>query len=149
MCTIIRAFCILPPQMKKAAHRVVPHQNEGVLARQRNLLFIARFRFLFPRYASALLLSMTLRKFIKATKKRFLFCIRSRPGFHCGNRSGSFCLLVLFQALTQSLARVLDGNLSGCQNYRAFGLTILRHLQFFSFSYPISAMTFSKFSSCK
>ena len=32
-------------------------------------------------------------------KKRFLFCIKSRPGFHCGNRGGSFCLLVFFQTL--------------------------------------------------
>ena len=85
------------------------------------MLFIARFRFLFQRYASALLLSMTLRQFIKATKKRFLFCIKNRPGFHCGNRGGSFVLLVLFQALTQSLAGILMRSLSGCQNYRALG----------------------------
>ena len=75
------------------------------------MLFIARFRFLFQRYASALLLSMTLRQFIKATKKRFLFCIKNRPGFHYGNRGGSFCLLVLFQVLTQSLAGILDSSL--------------------------------------
>ena len=43
------------------------------------MLFIARFRFLFQRYASALLLSMTLRQFIKATKKRFLVCIKTAP----------------------------------------------------------------------
>ena len=45
---------------------------------------------------------------------------KSRPGFHCGNRGGLFVLLVLFQALTQSLAGVLDRSLGGCQNYRAF-----------------------------
>ena len=90
------------------------------------MLFIARFRFLFQRYASALLLSMTLRQFIKATKKRFLFCIKNRPGFHCGNRGGSFVLLVLFQALTQSLAGILDSSLGGCQNYRALGRMIVR-----------------------
>ena len=42
---------------------------------------MALFRLLFQRYASALLLSTALRQFIKATKKRFLFCIKSRPGF--------------------------------------------------------------------
>ena len=40
---------------------------------------MALFRLLFQRYASALLLSMTLRQFIKATKKRFLFCIKTAP----------------------------------------------------------------------
>ena len=59
--------------MKKAAHRVAPHHNERVLARERNLLFTARFRLLFQRYASALLLSTALRKFIKATKNAFFF----------------------------------------------------------------------------
>lgn len=38
---------------------------------------------------------------------------KSRPGFHCGNRGGLFALFVLFQALTQSLAGVLDGSLGG------------------------------------
>ena len=47
---------------------------------------------------------------------------KNRPSFHCGNRGGSFALFVLFQALTQSLAGVLDSSLSGCQNYRAFVL---------------------------
>ena len=74
---------------------------------------------------------------------------KTAPASCYGNRGGSIALLVLFQALMQNLAGILDRSLSGCQNYRAFGLTILRHLQFFSFSYPISAMTFSKFSSCK
>lgn len=60
---------------------------------------MALFHLLFQRYASALLLSTAPRQFIKATKKRFLFCIKSRPGFHCGNRGGSFCLLVFFQTL--------------------------------------------------
>ena len=87
------------------------------------MLFIARFRFLFQRCASALLLSMTLRQFIKATKKRFLFCIKNRPGFHYGSRGGSFALFVLFQALTPLLAGILDRSLNGCQNYRAFART--------------------------
>ena len=34
-------------------------------------------------------------------------CIQNRPGFHHGNRGGSFALGVLFQALTQNLARGL------------------------------------------
>lgn len=34
-------------------------------------------------------------------------CIQNRPGFHCGNRGGSFALGALFQALTQNLARGL------------------------------------------
>jgi hypothetical protein len=32
-------------------------------------------------------------------KKTISFCIKNRPGFHCGNRGGSFCLLVFFQTL--------------------------------------------------
>ena len=39
---------------------------------------------------------------------------KNRPGFHYGNRGGSFALFVLFQALTRSLAGVLDSSLSGC-----------------------------------
>ena len=42
-----------------------------------------------------------------------------------GNRGGSIALFVLFQALTQLLAGVLDGSLSGCQNYRALGIILL------------------------
>lgn len=34
-------------------------------------------------------------------------CIQNRPGFHRGNRGGSFALGALFQALTQNLARGL------------------------------------------
>lgn len=34
-------------------------------------------------------------------------CIQNRPGFHHGNRGGSFALGALFQALTQNLARGL------------------------------------------
>ena len=47
------------------------------------------------------------------------------------------------------LRGVLDSSLGGCQNYRAFGFTIIRHLQFSSLLYFISAIIFSKFSSCK
>ena len=149
MCTIISTFSILPPQMKKAAHRAVPYQNRSSLARQRNLLFIALFCLLFQRYASAILLSTALRKFIKATKKRFLFCIKSRPGFLLRKPGRSHTLLVLSQALTQYLAGGLDRRLSGCQNYRAFGVTMIRYLLISSVFYPISATIFSKFSSCK
>lgn len=66
-----------------------------------------------------------------------------------GNRGGSLALFVLFQALTQLLAGVLNRSLGGCQSYRAFGVAMIRHLQIFSLSYPISLMIFSKFSSCK
>ena len=45
-----------------------------------------------------------------------------------GNWGGSIALLVLFQALTQNLAGVLDSSLSGCQNYRAFGVTMICYL---------------------
>lgn len=45
-----------------------------------------------------------------------------------GNRGGSLTLFVLSQALTQLLAGVLDGSLGGCQNYRAFGVTMIRYL---------------------
>ena len=121
MCTIIRTFCILSPQMKKAAHRAVPYQNRSSLARQRNLLFIALFCLLFQRYASALLLSTALRKFIKATKNGFFFCIKNRPGFLLRKPGRSYTLFVLSQALTQNLAGGLDSSLGGCQNCRAFG----------------------------
>ena len=46
---------------------------------------------------------------------------KTAPASCYRNRSGSIALLVLFQALTQNLAGVLDSSLSGCQNYRAFG----------------------------
>ena len=38
---------------------------------------------------------------------------KNRPGFHYGNRGGSFALFALHQALTQNLAGVLDSSLSG------------------------------------
>ena len=47
---------------------------------------------------------------------------KTAPASCYGNRGGSFALFVLFQALTQLLAGVLDSSLSGCQNYRAFVL---------------------------
>ena len=65
------------------------------------------------------------------------------------NRGGSIALFVLFQALTQSLAGVFNSSSGGCQNYRAFGVTMIRYLWISSVFYPISAMIFSKFSSCK
>ena len=132
MCTIISTFSILPPQMKKAAHRAVPYQNRSSLARQRNLLFIALFCLLFQRYASALLLSMTLRQFIKATKKRFLFCIKSRPGFLLRKPGRSHTLLVLSQALTQNLAGVLNrsrGRLPKLQSVRSNDDTLFVNFQ--------------------
>lgn len=39
-----------------------------------------------------------------------------------------YALFVLSQALTQLLAGVLDRSLGGCQNYRAFGVTMIRYL---------------------
>jgi ethanolamine transporter EutH len=42
------------------------------------------------------------------------------------NRGGSLALFVLFQALTQNLAGILDRSLGGCQNYRAFTTVICR-----------------------
>ena len=48
---------------------------------------------------------------------------KTAPASCYGNRGGSYTLLVLSQALTQLLAGVLDGSLSGCQNYRALGIT--------------------------
>jgi len=45
-----------------------------------------------------------------------------------GNRGGSIALLVLFQALTQNLAGILDRSLGGCQNHRAFGVTMICYL---------------------
>ena len=76
--------------------------------------------------------------------------IQKPPPASChGNRGGSLALFVLFQALTRLLAGVLDRSLSGCQNYRAFGVTVIRYLWISSVFYSISAMIFSKFSSCK
>lgn len=49
---------------------------------------------------------------------------KTAPASCYRNRSGSIALLVLFQALTQNLAGVLDSSLSGCQNYRAFATVI-------------------------
>ena len=43
-----------------------------------------------------------------------------------------YALFMLFQAFTQSLAGGLDSSLGGCQNYRALGFTIIRHLKIFS-----------------
>ena len=43
-----------------------------------------------------------------------------------GNRGGSLALSVLFQALTQLLAGRLNRSLSGCQNYRVFGIETIR-----------------------
>ena len=43
----------------------------------------------------------------------------------CGNRGGSYTLLVLSQALTQLLAGILNRRLSGCQNCRAFARTYI------------------------
>ena len=85
------------------------------------------------------------------SRKSFFLAAKSPSASCYGNRGALFALFVLVehQALTQLLAGVLDSSLSGCQNYRAFGFTIIRHLQFFSLLYFISAMIFSKFSSCK
>ena len=53
---------------------------------------------------------------------------KTAPAACYGNRGESFALFVLFQALTQNLAGRLDRSLSGCQNYRAFGVTVIRYL---------------------
>ena len=45
-----------------------------------------------------------------------------------GNRGGSLALFVLFQALTQLLAGVLNCSLGSSQNYRAFGVTMIHYL---------------------
>ena len=45
-----------------------------------------------------------------------------------GNRGGSIALFVLFQALPQLLAGVLDRSLGGRQNYRALGVTMIHYL---------------------
>ena len=132
MCTIISTFSILPPQTKKTAHRAVPYQNRSSLARQRNLLFIALFCLLFQRYASALLLSTALRKFIKATKSGFFFCIKNRPGFLSQKPGRSYTLFVLSQALTQNLAGGLDrsrGRVPKLQSVRSNDDTLFVNFQ--------------------
>ena len=48
--------------------------------------------------------------------------VKNAPASCYRNRGGSLALFVLFQALTQLLAGVLDRSLGGCQNYRAFVL---------------------------
>lgn len=49
------------------------------------------------------------------------FLCKNAPASCCGNRGGSYTLLVLSQALTQLLAGIFDSSLGGCQNCRAFG----------------------------
>ena len=49
---------------------------------------MALFRLLFQRYASTLLLSTALCKFIKATKNGFFFCIKTAPASCYRNRGG-------------------------------------------------------------
>ena len=60
---------------------------------------------------------------------RFFICpsvsTKNRPGFLLRKPGRSFVLFVLFQALTQLLAGVLDSSLGGCQNYRALGIILL------------------------
>ena len=74
---------------------------------------------------------------------------KNRPGFRYWKPGRFFALLVLSQALTPLLAGVLDGSLGRCQNCRALGVAMIRYLKIFSLPYSISAMIFSKFSSCK
>ena len=57
-----------------------------------------------------------------------------------GNRGGSLALFVLFQALTQNLAGRLDRSLGGCQNYRAFEVTMIRHF----IKFPAEEQTLSR-----
>ena len=59
-------------------------------------------------------------------KKTISLYIKTAPASCYGNRGGSFALFMLFQALTQLLAGVLDRSLGGCQNYRAFATVICR-----------------------
>ena len=51
---------------------------------------------------------------------------KNRPGFHYGNRDGSFALFVLFQALTRSLAGSLDDSLAGAKIAERSGRMIVR-----------------------
>ena len=53
---------------------------------------------------------------------------KTAPASCYGNRGGSIALLVLFQALMQNLAGILDRSLGGCQNYRAFRVAMIRYL---------------------
>ena len=102
------------------------------------------------RYHTNFMLSIFSYMFVEThkTSGRFLYR-KTAPDACYGIWGGSFALFVLFQVLTQLLAGVLDRNLGGCQNYRAFGVTMIRYLWISSVFYPISAMIFSKFSSCK
>ena len=66
------------------------------------------------------------------SRKSFFLAAKS-PSASCYENRGalmlSWCFLfALSQALTQSLAGVLDGSLGGCQNYRAFLLFIQQHI---------------------
>ena len=56
---------------------------------------------------------------------------KNRPGFHCGNRGGSFALFVLFQALTQNLAGVLDRSLGSGQSVHSNDVFFFYHDVFF------------------
>ena len=53
---------------------------------------------------------------------------QNRPGFLLRKPGRFDCVTCAFQALMQNLAGILDRSLSGCQNYRAFGVTVIRYL---------------------
>ena len=67
---------------------------------------------------------------------------KTAPASCYRNRGGSLALFVLFQALMQNLAGILDRSLGGCQNYRVFGFTIFRYLK----SFQLTFTTFCLFS---
>ena len=56
---------------------------------------------------------------------------KNRPASCYGNRGGSFALFVLFQALTQSLAGVLDRSLSSGQGVHSNNVFFFYHDVFF------------------
>ena len=67
--------------------------------------------------------------FVETHKTSGRFCTEKPPQLPVTETGAvHYALFVLSQALTQLLAGVLDRSLSGCPNYRAFGVTILRYL---------------------
>ena len=103
--------------------------------------FKAFFLYFFKASTDFPLLSIIFHSFVGKHKvsTRFL-CTKNRPGFLLRKPGRSYTLLVLFQALTQSLAGGPDRNLSGCQNYRAFEVTMIRHF----IKFPAEGQTLSR-----
>ena len=81
MCPIISTFLYFISANEKTAHRVVPHQNGSVLARERNLAIYSPVPSSVPKMRFCPSAVNGSAQIHQSCKKRFLFCIKNRPGF--------------------------------------------------------------------